>query len=231
MQGSSPVMVSLWKSVKFIAAVTLGLFALHGGAKAAPLVPLYPVCPAIGISEGCTAMILINPDGSLSFFTDGARPYDGADDSLIGILNRSTSTVSSITLNSPVLAIYGFEEGPTGDGVQTQFFADGSAVPHYCDDNKAAGLIDASYSCTWYEGPQNFYSVTDGFRGVVNFINGGLSPGQSTWFGLEENLRFLPPGGIDGNAPELVTVPEPSTLVLFAHGLAGLALMRRRRTA
>ena len=69
--------------------------------------------------------------------------------------------------------------------------------------------------------------VTDD-TGTVNFT-GGLEPNQQTYFGLENSLEELTAGGgitiTQGNSP------EPSTLVLFATGLAGVWAIGRRKRA
>lgn len=68
-------------------------------------------CPAIGQSSSCAVLITINPDGSIGVQTDPTvGPYDGDDDSLVGVVNRSGATVFGITLTGN--GIFAFD----GDG-------------------------------------------------------------------------------------------------------------------
>ena len=65
-------------------------------------------CPAIGYSPSCAALITINPNGSLKIQVDpSVPPYDGADDSLVGVINNSGASVFGIKLTGP--NIFGFD--------------------------------------------------------------------------------------------------------------------------
>ena len=68
---------------------------------------------ASGRATGCGVVITVNPDGTASVTSPvNGNPYDGADDTLVGIQNNSGGSFNSITLtgSSP---IFGFD----GDGV------------------------------------------------------------------------------------------------------------------
>ena len=58
--------------------------------------------------------------------------------------------------------------------------------------------------------------------------NGG--PGFSRGLEFDENGRVVPYGG-DGGGPPLPTIPEPTTMLLLASGLIGIAARRRRARA
>ena len=144
---------------------------------------LQSVCPAVGLDTVCGALIIIRDGatgpGSFSeeiYFT-GQRPYDGSDDTLVGVLNLSSSNLNSLNLKSPN-DIMGFD----GDGV---------------DLAKYLGLpvITGSYG---YGGPDTTFNnmptgcPTNNLGGVcdsgtANFTH-PIPPQQSTYFGLENAL-------------------------------------------
>ena len=67
--------------------------------------------PSVVIPNTCAVLITINPNGSLGIQADpNIGPYDGSDDQLIGVINKSGATVFGIKLTGP--DIFGFD----GDG-------------------------------------------------------------------------------------------------------------------
>jgi hypothetical protein len=97
---------------------------------------------------------------------DTVGDYDGADDTLVGIWNNSSSSVDAVTVTGPGSSLAGFD----GDGLCTYI------------------------SCTWpaptgYEGPQNTFTTDPSNldSAEVDF-SGGLAPGASTYFSLEGTL-------------------------------------------
>lgn len=132
--------------------------------------PPFNECPAIGNDTGCALLIIIHPGGTLSVVGDpNLGPYDGSDDSLIGVLNQSGQTVNSIALTTNTDA-FGFEN----DGLCTYSFLGSGGCP---------------FGSTGYEGPNTSFSniSPDSASGTVNFT-GGLGAGTSTYFSLEEAL-------------------------------------------
>jgi hypothetical protein len=143
-------------------------FAGTGGTSTAPP---FNECPAVGGDTSCGVLLIIEPDGAVTVLTDPSQhPYDGADDTLVGVLNKSSFLVTALPLTSTSNA-FGFD----GDGICAP-----SITP------KAPGC-PFSTTTTGYEGPDNTFtfSVTDPNHGTVNFVNGALKPGSSTFFGLE----------------------------------------------
>jgi Fibronectin type III domain len=149
-----------------------------GSAEAAPSPP-FAECPAIGEDTSCAALIVVNADGSTTSYLDsGQGPVDGSDDVLVGVLNDSPSTVTTLPLSGP--GIFSFD----GDGLCTQ-----PGAPSGCP-----------FGPTSYEGPNTSFSITDDNDGSVSFPQ-GLAPGASTYFSLEgaaNNVAPPPPGRVLG---------------------------------
>jgi hypothetical protein len=179
--------------------------ALIGGAAPAKAA----VCPAFGsdTKPGCGIVITLNANGKATVAngtnTSGGKPipYDGIEDTLVGIVNNSGGTVNSLSLSAKT-KIFAFD----GDGIDT-YNAPGN-----------------SKDTTGYGGPQTFFTAinTAQTSGVANFI-GGLASGASTYFSLEEPLTAA------SFTKVTTAVPEPTSLMIFGAALAGFGLMRRRR--
>ena len=140
------------------------------------------------------------------------NPYDANDDTLVGIVNTSSKPIYRIQLSgsSSGTDLFGFE----GDGICT--YANGGASTAtgpgtggtsvggageppggytgdtYCNASQLAGGSGPSGpdpNGSDYQGPRNTFDniSSDTTTGDVVF-NGGLQPGQSTYFSLEESL-------------------------------------------
>jgi hypothetical protein len=165
--------------------------------------------PPVGLDTGCGILITITAasGGATTSFTVVAAssptqpPYDGIEDTLIGVLNSSGVTVNSLSLSSTT-DIFGFD----GDGPCT-------VAPNPGDCN----VLEPSR----YAGPNVTFSAINArfTAGTVNFT-GGLADGGSGWFGLEEAL--IPSQIMPG-------VPEPGSMVLLGSGFIGLLTYGRRR--
>ena len=141
-------------------------------------------------------------------------PYDTGDDTLVGIVNESSKPIYGLQLSgeSSGTDLFGFD----GDGICTYAtggsdaqgasspgsgaaFTGGTGLPpagytgdQYCDASQLAGSAGpngADPNGSDYEGPVNTFSniSADTDSGNVDFTN-GVSPGQSTYFSLEESL-------------------------------------------
>jgi hypothetical protein len=124
-------------------------------------------CPAIGADSGCAILLVINPDGTVSVQTDASQgPFDGNEDTLVGVQNNSSFVVTSLNLTSNNAA-FDFDT----DGLCTFTFTGSGGCP---------------FGKTGYEGPNtSFSNISADFNdGTVNFT-GGLGPGASAFFSLE----------------------------------------------
>jgi hypothetical protein len=153
--------------------LTAGAFALatpaSPSAAATPSAP-FSECPSVGSSASCKVLVVINNDRTVSVYSDASvGPYDGIEDTLVGIRNDSSTSVDAITATG-TLALAGFD----GDGL----CAMGNAPP------------GCPFGPTGYEGPGTSF-IRDPAGNLshveVDFAN-GLAPGAHTYFSLEESL-------------------------------------------
>jgi hypothetical protein len=123
------------------------------------------VCPAVGADTKCGVILTITDNGSTISFT-GQGPYDGSEDTLVGIVNNSHVAISALRLTSR-LDIFGFD----GEGIDTR------------------GITSNTVDTTTYGGPNAFFTNIDPTHtsGSVNFIK-PIAPGKAGYFSLEEAI-------------------------------------------
>jgi hypothetical protein len=152
---------------------------------------------AVGSATGpdtCGAIIIVSAVDPIThaatsftvFAAGNGNPYDGIDDTLIGVQNSSGGQLNSILLSGS--DIFGFEE-------------DGPCTLHaysWCGTG------------TGYEGPANTFNITDSSHGTVVFTNGIPNYG-STWFALEGT-----PQSISGNTQTSTLFETTTTLTFNA---------------
>src|SRR5579859_1017093 len=124
------------------------------------------VCPAFGHDTDCGTILTISDTG-LNIQTTGQGPYDGIDDTLVGVVNNSSQPVFALGLRS-TNNIFGFD----GDGVDTY------------------GAPGNSADTTGYGGPSAAFAniSTDTTTGTVNVASGVAAHGGMTYFSLENAL-------------------------------------------
>src|SRR5580704_9670131 len=177
-------------------------------ANVSPPPPMFTECPPVDQNSGCQFLITVNNGTETVLQDTNQGPYEGADDSLIGVLNNSSSPVSQLPLAVPGSGLFGFE----GDGICNP---GGPPVPSGCAPqagtaagtdctqglggtcafpvpaSEPAGYIEPGGSTgvpqNGYEGPTSWFSnvSTDTSSGVVHF-SPAIPPGGSTYFSLEE---------------------------------------------
>jgi len=154
-------------------------------------------CPAIGNDSGCAFLIILNSAGPAQIVANpSVGPFDGHNDSLVGIVNNSGATVDSVSVasNKNIFAFNGDGICATdshgnllyawsGTGQTTQGSSDCPFLP--------AMATTAGYDGFDYAGPNtsfsNFSNSDDYHSGNVNFP-AGLGNGASTYFSLENVL-------------------------------------------
>lgn len=181
------------------------------------------ICPAVGTSTDCGVQLNITAEtgGMATTYTmanlGNGNPYDGTEDTLVGITNDTGAMITSITLEASIASgAFGFD----GDGACTTL---GSGAGYPC-------------GTTGYEGPNMVFSaVTDSGSNefmTITFTN-GLTAGSSTWFSLEGTPDSIAgPGGLTGGTGSTGggtggVMPEPASIILLGTGLLGIGLAIR----
>ncbi|HKW61016.1 MAG TPA: SdrD B-like domain-containing protein [Candidatus Acidoferrum sp.] len=128
-------------------------------------------------NEGCTILITLNADGSITTtFPNPAPSYDnGADDNLIGVVNNTNKTITSIQLTSATVPIFGLED----DGICAT--PPGWTFSPLGPDPHCAIATDPHRY-----GPAGInFTIFNANSGIVNFGNGGIAPNSNAFFSLE----------------------------------------------
>jgi hypothetical protein len=181
---------SRWRVLGGGAVTALVIAIAPGGANAASSVtPPFTECPAIGDSPSCQILLVANQSQTITVLGDrSVGPYDGTDDTLVGIVNNTNKPISAITVSGTGSDLAGFD----GDGICTYAaggIAGGSSAGFkgdgYCDAQQLDGVNPEDYA-----GPDNTYTLDPNSQDdvEVDFNGKGLSSGDSTYFSLEGAL-------------------------------------------
>jgi hypothetical protein len=200
-------------------------------------------CPTPGLSNfqgsnqayltaggGCNVIITIAANGSVTTTTVNANPYDGSDDTLVGVINNSSTALPQITVSGSNIS--GFE----GDGICAfgaggiagDTFTSGSSA--YCSTAALNGTDPQDY-----QGPnQTFTNFSSGNAVTVVFSPAIAGGGGTNFFSLEEppsnSLTITTPTGTPTGVPP---TPAPASLILLATGIAAMGvyyMIKRQRS-
>ena len=164
--------VILFGTLSLVGSTAVQVETMATASASGPTTPPFTQCPSIGADSTCGALIDVTSSGT-TLITDSSKgPYDGSDDALFGVQNDTASSIGSITIATHS-AIFGFD----GDGICTYAFT---------GDGYCSSLPSGS---SGYEGPSTSFSSINPAQttGTVNF-SGGLAPGSSTYFSLENAI-------------------------------------------
>ena len=202
-------------------------FIMAAGLFAFAAIPTFAAnftqCPPTGSdTNGCELLITVsavNASGAATAFSVATAspdqgPFDGVEDTLIGIVNSAPATLNTIALSG----IAG------GDGI-FDFDGDGACPAGSYSPSPTAAQCGSST-----QNPTGYGSAGVSFTGIGGTLDsvgtvvltGGLATGASTWFDLEGPVTATIISGGGG-------VPEPASLVLIGTGLSALYFMRRRK--
>src|SRR2546427_222238 len=63
--------------------------------------PPFTQCPPVGADTGCAILLVIDAAGSLRVHADPSQgPFDGIEDTLVGVQNNSNKAIDSIPLKA-----------------------------------------------------------------------------------------------------------------------------------
>jgi large repetitive protein len=127
-------------------------------------------------NEGCTILITLNADGSITTtFPNPSPSYDqGLDDNLIGVVNNTSKVITALQLTSATVPIFGLEDDGVCDPPGWIF------SPLGPNPNCAIATDPHGY------GPAGInFTIFNVNSGIVSFGNGGIAPGGNAFFSLE----------------------------------------------
>lgn len=156
-----------YRAHRYIARLLFCLLAIAAVSNLRAQSPPFNECPHIGQSTSCSVLISISASGGVLLLTDPSiGSYTGSNTSLVGVLNNSSLTITTLQLTGS--GIFGFN----GEGICA---AATTPQPSGCP-----------FGPTGYEGPGvKFAHISDNADSATIEFSPGIAPGGSAYFGLE----------------------------------------------
>lgn len=207
-------------------SITLAIAALAlVGTASKASASSFAQCPGVGLNPtGCQFLITYGPGGSISTSasTTDTQPFDGVEDTLIGVQNNSGAPILTLNLGPALgnngIPVFGFDADGACSGFNspqpTCTGGDSTGYGGFVSANSTGlGSVGALGAVTFTNISGNTQS------GTVVFGPGGIPNGGSAWFSLEDSFTL-------NNFP-ITGTPEPGSFILLGTGL--LAVARRLR--
>ncbi len=172
----SIVVLTMGSSSAFAQTQTCAIITAGDAGGGLGVSPTYLANQDGRANEGCTILITLNADGSITTtFPNPSPSYDqGLDDNLIGVVNNTNKVVTAVQLTSATVPIFGLED----DGV--------CGLPGWTFSALGPNPNCAIATDPHLYGPAGInYTIFNANSGIVNFGNGGIAPGGNAFFSLE----------------------------------------------
>src|SRR5665213_468159 len=170
--------------------------------------------PYLTAGAGCNTLVTVNANSTITITVANSNPYDGSDDTLVGVVNNSSTPLTTLTWSGS--GISGFE----GDGICAygagglagDTFTSGSSA--YCGTTQLNGTDPQDY----YGPNMTFTNFGSGSAVTVNFTTAVPANGGTTFFSLEEapstSLVVTGPSTPTPTPSGLPSTPAPSSIWL-----------------
>jgi hypothetical protein len=200
-------------------------------------------CPTVGHSNyqgdnqpyltaggGCNTLVTVNANSSITITIVNANPYDGSDDNLVGVVNNTSTPLTTLTLSGSGIS------GWDGDGI-CAFGAGGLAGDTFTTGSSAycsAGQLGGTDPQDYYGPNMTFTNFGTGDAVTVNFSTAVPANGGTTFFSLEEvpSSSLVVTGGPTPTPTPtgLTGTPAPASIWLIAIGFCALGSFYFYRT-
>src|SRR6266481_3260084 len=188
------VVLMMGANSAFAQTQTCAIVTGGAGSPGAGVNPTYLANQDGRANEGCTILITLNADGSITTtHPNPATSFDsGLDDNLIGVINKTSQTITGLQLSSATVPIFAFDN----DGVC-------AGPPGYTFSALGPNPNCAIATDPHHYGPAGInFTVINANTGIVDFGNGGIAPNSNSFFSLE-----------GGNLTKIVVVVDPGLAI------------------
>jgi hypothetical protein len=156
--------------------------------------------------------------------TVNANPYDGSDDTLVGIVNNGTTPLSQLTVTGTEISDF------EGDGICT-FATGGLAGTSWTSGPSSSYCSAAALGGTDpqdYQGPNQTFTNFSSFNAVTVIFNTPIPVGGTSFFSLETAPSSTTLTVSTGSGP--TSTPAPASLWLIAIGFCAMGTYYFQRT-